>query len=119
MEAFAVAKYIRMSPRKVRRVADLIRGKGVEEALNILHFTSKAATAPLEKVLRSAVANLVNNIEGAQKIEPEQLYIKEIRVDEGPMMRRYRAGSMGRVMRVRHRTSHIKVVVATEEVEEV
>ena len=82
MEAKAVAKYIRMSPRKVRRVADLIRGKNVGEALNILHFTRKEASTPLEKTLRSAVSNMLN-VEGSSKVDPDDLYIKELQVNEG------------------------------------
>ena len=111
MEAKAVAKYIRMSPRKVRRVADLIRGKEVGDALNILHFTRKAASEPLEKTLRSAIANMLN-LEGSSKVDPEELYVKEIRVDEGVTLRRFRAASMGRAVRIRKRTSHISIKVA-------
>lgn len=111
MEAKAVAKYIRMSPRKVRRVAGLIRGKGVGEALNILHFTRKAASEPLEKTLRSAIANMLN-LEGSSKVDPEELFVKEIRVDEGVTLRRFRAASMGRAVRIRKRTSHISIKVA-------
>lgn len=111
MEARAVAKWVRMSPRKVRRVIDLIRGKGVDEALNILHFTPKAAAGPVEKVLRSAVANMLN-IEGSSKVEPENLVIKEARVDQGFTLKRYRAASMGRATRIRKRTCHITLVVA-------
>ena len=115
MEAFAVTKYVRMSPFKVRRVAELIRGKDVDAAISIFHFTPKAAAIPLEKTLRSAAANLSNVYEGASKIEPDEIFIKEVRVDEGPTMKRFRAASMGRAMRIRRRTSHIKIVVATEE----
>lgn len=111
MEAKAVAKHIRMSPRKIRRVADLIRGKNVGEALNILHFTRKEATMPLEKILRSAVANMLN-IEGSSKVDPDELFIKELRVDEGITLRRFRAASMGRAVRIRKRTSHIIIKVA-------
>lgn len=111
MEAKAVAKYIRMSPRKVRRVADLIRGKEVGDALNILHFTRKAASEPLEKTLRSAIANMLN-LEGSSKVDPEELYVKEIRIDEGVTLRRFRAASMGRAVRIRKRTSHISIKVA-------
>ncbi len=114
MEAFALTKYVRMSPRKVRQVAELIRGKNVDDAINILTFTQKAAAMPVEKTLRSAVANMVNNQDETVRIEPEELYVKEVRVDEGPTMRRFRAGSMGRVMPIRKRTSHIKIVVALE-----
>ena len=111
MEAKAVAKYIRMSPRKIRRVADLIRGKNVGDALNILHFSKKAASMPLEKTLRSAVSNILN-IEGSSKVDPDDLYIRELRVDEGITLRRFRAASMGRAVRIRKRTSHITIKVA-------
>ncbi len=114
MEAFALTKYVRISPRKVRHVAELIRGKNVDDAINILMFTRKSASLPLEKTLRSAVANLVNNQEQMVRIEPEELYIKEVRIEEGPTMRRFRAGSMGRVMPIRKRSSHIKITVAEE-----
>lgn len=114
MEAFALTKYVRMSPRKVRQVAELIRGKNVNEAINILMFTQKSASLPLEKTLRSAVANLVNNQEETVRIDPEELYVKEVRIDEGPTMRRFRAGSMGRVMPIRKRSTHIRIVVAEE-----
>ncbi len=111
MEARAVAKYVRRSPRKVRQVVDLIRGKQVDQALNILHFSPKTAARPIEKTVRSAVANILN-IEGASKVEPENLVIKEARVDKGFAFRRYRAGSMGRAMRMRRPTCHITIVVA-------
>lgn len=113
MEARAIAKYIRMSPRKVRRVADLIRGKNVGDAINILHFTPKAASIPIEKVLRSAVSNMLN-IEGSSKVDPDELFIKEIKIDGGVTLKRFRAASMGRAVRIRKRTSHITVTVAEE-----
>ena len=111
MEAKALAKYVRMSPRKVRRLADLIRGKNVGEALNVLHFTRKAASVPLEKALRSAVSNMLN-LEGSSKVDPDDLYIKEIRVDEGVTLKRFRAAAMGRAVRIRKPTSHILIKVA-------
>ena len=114
MEARAIARWVRMSPYKVRRVAKLIRGKGVNEAINTLHFSDTAASEPLEKVVRSAVANLMNN-EEASKLSPEDLYIKELRVDGAFMLKRYRAASMGRAMRIRKRTCHISVVIAENE----
>jgi len=115
MEARAVAKYVRMSPRKVRRVADLIRGKDVEEALNILHFIPKAASVPIEKTLRSAVSNMINNEEETVKINPEDLFVKEIRVDQGVTLKRWRPRAMGRATMIRKRTSHITIVVAEKE----
>lgn len=115
MDAFALARFVRMSPRKVRRVADLIRGRQVDDAINLLLFTQKAASKPVEKVLRSAVANLVNNKDVSEKIDPEKLVIKEVCIDGGPTLKRFRAASMGRVMRIRRRTSHIRIRVGTEE----
>ena len=111
MEAKALARFIRMSPRKVRLVVDLVRGKPVEEAINLLHFTPKRSSQPVEKLLRSAVANAMN-MEAAAKLEPDDFYIKEIRVDEGPTMRRYNPGPMGRASIIRKRFCHISVVVA-------
>lgn len=99
-----------MSPRKVRQVVDLIRGKNVEESLQTLHFLNRAASVPVEKTLRSAVANLFNTKEGA-KLEPADLYVKNAYVDEGPTMRRFRARAMGRATMIRKRTSHITIVV--------
>ena len=111
MEAKAIAKWIRISPYKVRRVANLVRGMGVDEALNILHFNNTGASLPIEKVVRSAVANLMNN-ENASRLSSDDMYIKELKVDGAFMMKRFRAASMGRAMRIRKRTSHISVVVA-------
>jgi len=114
MEAKAIAKWIRISPYKVRRIANLVRGKGVDEAINVLHFNPTAASLPIEKAVRSAVANMLNN-EDASKVSEDDLYIKELKVDGGFMMKRFRAASMGRAMRIRKRTSHITVVVAEKE----
>jgi large subunit ribosomal protein L22 len=113
MEAKAVAKYVRMSPRKARQVVDTVRGLEVSKALNILHFTTKAAADPVEKTLRSAVANLLNNHEEAGKIDPETLRIKEAFVDQGFAHRRFRAASMGRAMRMRRPSCHITIVITT------
>lgn len=111
MESKAIAKYVRMSPRKIRRVADLIRGKNVVEALNILHFTRKSASIPLEKTLRSAVSNMLN-LESSSKVDYDELYIKEIRVDQGVTLKRFRPAAMGRAVRIRKPTSHIFIKVA-------
>lgn len=111
MEARAVAKWVRNSPRKVRQIVDIVRGKGVEDALNILHFSPKAGATPVEKVIRSAVSNILNS-ENKSKVESEDLYIKEIRVNQGFTLKRYRAASMGRASRIRKRTCHIHVTVA-------
>lgn len=114
MEARAIARYIRMSPRKVRRVIDLVRGQEVDTALNALHFLRKRAALPIEKTLRSAVANMMNN-PGAKKIDPENLYVKTAYVDSGFTMKRFRAGSMGRASRIRKRSCHITIVVSEYE----
>jgi large subunit ribosomal protein L22 len=113
MEAKAKARFLRMSARKIRRVADLIRGKNVEEALDILTFIPKTAALPLEKTLRSATANALS-ITGTAKLKAEDLFIKKILIDGGPIMKRIRPTGMGRAFRIRKRTSHITVVVADE-----
>jgi large subunit ribosomal protein L22 len=114
MEAKAVAKYVRMSPRKARRVIDMVRGIQVDKALNILHFTPKAASVPIEKTLRSAVANMLNN-ENASKVEPDHLFVKEAYVDMGFGFKRFRAASMGRAMRIKRPSCHITIVVSTQD----
>lgn len=113
MEARAIAKWIRMSPYKVRRVAKLVRGKEVDEALNILHFNDAGAAIYIEKAVRSAVANLLNNQE-SKKISAHDLIIKRLYVDGGFALKRFRAASMGRASRIRKRTCHITVIVADE-----
>jgi len=117
MEAKAKARFVRMSARKVRRVADLIRGKNVEEALNILTFTPKTAATVLEKTLKSATANALS-VEGTAKLKAEDLWIKKILVDGGPIMKRIRAMGMGRAYRIRKRTNHITIVVTDGKEEE-
>ena len=107
MEAKAIAKYIRMSPRKVRLVADMIRGKSVTEALVTMRFNEKKASGVLEKVVKSAIAN-ARQVSGADE---DSLIVKEIFVDEGPTLRRFIPRAMGRATRIRKRTSHITVVL--------
>jgi large subunit ribosomal protein L22 len=116
MEARAIARWIRMSPFKVRRVANQVRGKLVNEALNILHYSDTAASEPLEKAVRSAIANLLQKQE-AKKISSDDLFVKELKVDEGYILKRFRAASMGRAVRIRRRTCHIQVVVADKNAE--
>ena len=108
MEAKAVAKTIRVSPQKARLVVDLVRGKQVKEALGILEFVNKSATPAIIKVVKSAAQNAVFN-EGA---EEDKLYIKEIYVDEGPTLKRFRARAKGSGTQILKRTSHITCVVA-------
>lgn len=107
MEARAVARYIWMAPRKVRQVVDLVRGKKVSEALAILRFTPSRASRPVAKVVRSASANAEHNY----NMNPDELYIKKIFVDEGPTLKRYHARARGRADLRLRRTSHITVVV--------
>ncbi|MFQ5747382.1 MAG: 50S ribosomal protein L22 [Gemmatimonadota bacterium] len=116
MEARAVAKNIRMSARKVRLVVDRIRDLDVNEAYSVLQFSKKAAAVPVDKVLRSAVANAVYRAdeEGAV-LDVDELYVREAYVNEGATMRRYRAAAMGRAAPIRRRTSHVTIVVDTKE----
>jgi large subunit ribosomal protein L22 len=114
MEAKAINRYIGTSPRKMRLVIDLIRGKGVEEALSILHFTTKAASKTAEQVLRSAISN-VQNKEESGRVDTATLYIKEAFVDGGAMAKRVLPAPMGRAFRIRKRSNHITIVVAQRE----
>lgn len=111
LEARAKARWVRISPRKMRLVASMVRGKGVRQAVNSLHFSAKRASEPIEKTIRSALANLMMQ-EEASKLDPAQVFIKEIRVDEGPTVKRWRPRAMGRATRIRKRTSHLTVIVA-------
>ncbi len=110
MQSVAKSKYLRITPRKMRQVIDLVRGKRVDEAINILHFTIKSASLPIEKAIRSAVANL-GNLEEGERIDVDHVYIKEAYVDEGPTLKRFRPMSMGRAGRIRKRTSHLTIVL--------
>jgi large subunit ribosomal protein L22 len=107
METQAVAKYIRVSPRKVRLVADLIRGKQVDEALAILRATPQMSKEPVIKCLKSAIANAENNDDAV----PEDLYVTRIFVDQGPTLKRIKPRAQGRADRINKRTSHITVMV--------
>ncbi|MDI6812566.1 MAG: 50S ribosomal protein L22 [Desulfitobacteriaceae bacterium] len=107
MQAKAIARYVRISPRKVRQVVDLIRGKHVSEAMAILRFTPKGSTEPVTKVLKSAVANAEHNLE----LSADDLYVTAVYVDQGPTLKRIKPRAMGRADQIRKRTSHITVVV--------
>lgn len=117
MQAIARIKYLRMSPKKMRRVAALVKGKPVEEALNILNFTPKAAAHPLAKTVKSAAANAIAAV-GTAKLRAEDLSISRIMVDEAPTAKRVRFQSMGRVFRIRKRFCHLMVEVEGEPVPE-
>jgi large subunit ribosomal protein L22 len=110
MEVMAKLRFLRASPRKVRLVADLIRGRNVQEAVNILHLTNKHAAKPLEKLLKSAIANAENRDE---PMDVDRLFVKEVFVDPGPSMKRIRPAPMGRAFRVQHRQSHVTIKLDT------
>jgi large subunit ribosomal protein L22 len=114
MEAKAINRYIGTSPRKMRLVIDLIRGRAVEEALSILHFTPKHAAKTAEKVLRSAISNLQNKEESG-RVDASTLYVKEAFVDGGAMAKRVLPAPMGRAFRIRKRSNHITIIVAQRE----
>ncbi|MEE9441298.1 MAG: 50S ribosomal protein L22 [candidate division Zixibacteria bacterium] len=118
MQAKARLRYLMMSPRKIRRVVELIKGKSVEDALTILRFTNKAAAGPLSKTIQSATANALA-IEGTSHLKVEDLSIASINVDEGPQAKRIRFRAMGRVYRYKKRFTHLTVVVEGEPTEEV
>ena len=103
----AVAKYVRISSRKVKVVIDLIRGKKVMDAKAILMHTPKAATEPVEKLLDSAIANAENNLELAK----DNLYVAEVYADQGPTLKRFRPRAQGRASRIHKRTSHITIIL--------
>ncbi len=108
LEVRAEAKWVRISPRKARLVAEHIRGRSVAEARSVLAFTSREAARELDKVLRSAVANAASQ----HQIPDDRLYVSAAYVDEGPVMKRWRARARGRVARIKKRTCHITVKVA-------
>ncbi|MDD4051758.1 MAG: 50S ribosomal protein L22 [candidate division Zixibacteria bacterium] len=110
MQATARLRYVMMSPRKLRRVVSLIRGKSVDEALTILKYTHKAAAGPLAKTIQSATANALA-IEGTSRLKAEDLSIAKICVDEGPRAKRVRFRAMGRVYRYKKPFAHVTVVV--------
>ena len=108
MEARAIAKYVRIAPRKVRRVIDLVRGKYVDEALAVLKFVPNRAAKQVSKVVASAAANAENNL-GADR---DLLKVAQAMVDQGPMMKRIQPRAMGRAYRILKRSSHITIVVS-------
>ena len=109
-EARATLKYARISARKVKIVADLIRGKNVDEALAIVKFTPKASSEIIEKLLKSAIANAENN----KEMKHDDLYVAEIFANQGPTLKRIRPAAKGSAVRIRKRTCHITIVVKEE-----
>jgi large subunit ribosomal protein L22 len=115
VESKAVARYIRISPRKARLVVDTIRGRDLDQAQQILDFSDRAAARVVAKVLRSAAANAENN----NGLSPEGLYVSKVFVDEGPTLKRFRPRAMGRATRINKRTCHITVILDEREPEKV
>ena len=107
MEATAKVTYVRMSPRKVQIVLDLIRNQDADKAMAILKFTPKAACEYLEQLLKSAIANAENN----HGMDVEKLYVAEVYANQGPTLKRVRPRAQGRAFRIRKRTSHITIVL--------
>jgi large subunit ribosomal protein L22 len=110
MEANAHLKFLRMAPRKVRAIADLVRGKPAGEAINLLKFTPKAAAAPLRKLIQSAVANATDLSKGS--VDVDKLRISHLTVDQGPTGRRFMPRAQGRATRINKKTSHVTVTVS-------
>lgn len=111
MEAKAVSRFLMISPRKVRLVADEVRGFPVDEALNILQFMPKKGARFLEKAIQSAKANLLNNSAG---VKEDRMFVKKVYVDQGPTLKRFRPRARGRAMRRLKKTSNITVVIGDE-----
>jgi large subunit ribosomal protein L22 len=110
MESKAHLRHLRMAPRKISVVAELVRGKPVGTALNILRFTRRAAAKPLTKLIKSAVANATDLSKG--QVDIDNLFVKQIWVDQGQTARRYMPRAMGRASRINKKTSHIHVVLS-------
>jgi large subunit ribosomal protein L22 len=113
MRVKAQARFVRQSPYKVRRVLDLVRGLPVHEAEHVLRLTQRGATEPINKVLKSAVANAEHN----HALDAEELHVAEAYADEGPTLKRFRPRARGRAARINKRTSHITIVVSDQEEE--
>lgn len=107
MEIRAAARFVRISPRKIRLVMDQVRGKKVEEALNILSFAPQRGARVLRKLINSAVANASEN----SNVDVDTLYVKGVYADEGPILKRWRPRAQGRATRIRKRTSHLTVIL--------
>jgi large subunit ribosomal protein L22 len=110
--ARAIARHVRISPNKARRVVNLVRGLPAKEALTVLQFAPQAASEPVYKVLASAIANAENN----ERLDPDALLVSEAFVDEGPTLKRFRPRAQGRAYRIRKRTCHITIAVEAVQV---
>ena len=119
MEAKAIARSVRVTPQKARRIVDLIRGKQAVEAIGVLKFAPQSASDPIQKVLESAIANArVKADKASEAFDERELVVQAAYVDEGPTMKRFRPRAQGRAYRIKKRTSHITVVLSTPEVAE-
>lgn len=107
METRAVARFVRISPRKVRLVMDEVRGKKVDDALNLLTFAPQKGARLLRKLIRSAVSNAQNN----NNLDPDSLVVKTVYADEGPVLKRFIPRAQGRATQIRKRTSHLTVIL--------
>lgn len=114
MEAKAVEKFIRISPRKLRYVADVIRAKRVDDAVDLLTFTTKKAALIIMKAVQSAAANATEN----HKMNEDDLVVEKIFINEGPILKRFRPRARGRATKIRKRTSHLTVIVSDGREEE-
>ena len=114
MKAIARARFVKVPPRKARYIADLIRGKTVNQALSILMTVPRNASRIIEKTLDSAVANAIVKAEG-ERLDVDELVVQNVIVDEGPTRMTWRPRARGRATRIRHRTSHIAVTVVNTE----
>ena len=113
MQSTAKLRYLRITPRKVRVVADLIRGQNVNQALAQLAYVEKRAAEPVAKLLRSAVANAEQAAKD-QSLDVDRLLVKELMVDQGPSLRRYMPRAMGRAFKILKKTSHISLTISDE-----
>jgi large subunit ribosomal protein L22 len=116
MEARAIQRSVRQSPRKMRLVVDMVRGKPVGEAVALLKFSKKHAARQISKVLMSAVANArVASDKNDERLDEDTLFVKQATVDPGPALKRFTPAAMGRATPIKKRTSHVTIVVATRE----
>tara|TARA_Y100001970_G_C14224417_1_gene854699 strand:- start:630 stop:971 length:342 start_codon:yes stop_codon:yes gene_type:complete len=113
MEGRATSRYTRQSARKIRKVLDKVRGANVGLAIDYLHFSTEKASVVIEKTIRSAAANIMQ-VEGNNDLDPDTFKIKEAYANQGPVMKRFRAASMGRAARLRRPSSHLTIVLTTE-----
>ena len=111
MEAIARKRFIRQSPYKIRFVLKTVKGLNVKSAINKLTLTNKKASAYIIEVLNSAVSNLMNS---ESDVDNNQMFIKKVYVDEGPVMKRFRPAAMGRATNIRKRTSHLTIIISSE-----